>query len=508
MPIAALLARVLLSGVFMVAGAAKIIAPARSKRMLVEFGVPVALAGPLGVLLPLAELSVGIALLFASTAWAGAIAALAILVVFSAVLVFNLARGRTPDCNCFGQIHAAPIGWSTVIRNGALAAVAAFVVWVGRENAGLSIVSVLSALPVTVLVASLAGLGVLALLGAIVALLVQVLLQQGRMLVRLDAIEGRLLGGMPGAIASSRTLPGLLVGSPAPSFSLNSLDGQVMTLEALTAHGRPVLALFTNPRCGPCEALLPEIRRWQEEYAKSLTFVLVSEGSEADNRERIAAHNVGPILLQQKREVAESYLAWGTPAAVLIGPHGAIWSPVAQGADAIQALVEQAAREPGRFVAAQPSVAHANGQTGNGSLAAPAAKIGDPAPSPALRDLSGRSVKLRELLSGETLVLFWNPNCGFCQRMLTELKQWEAQRPPGSPHLLVVSTGTVEENAAMQLQSTVVLDEGFQAGTAFGAGGTPMGVLVDADGRISSAVAAGAQAVFELAKSNNVAPEL
>ena len=45
--------------------------------------------------------------------------------------------------------------------------------------------------------------------------------------------------------------------------------------------------------------------------------------------------------------------AWGTPAAVLIGPDGAIWSAVAQGADAIRALVEQAAREPGRLLTAE-----------------------------------------------------------------------------------------------------------------------------------------------------------
>jgi thiol-disulfide isomerase/thioredoxin len=26
----------------------------------------------------------------------------------------------------------------------------------------------------------------------------------------------------------------------------------------------------------------------------------------------------------------------------------------------------------------------------------------------------------------ESLVLFWNPGCGFCQQMLADLKEWEA----------------------------------------------------------------------------------
>jgi hypothetical protein len=43
----------------------------------------------------------------------------------------------------------------------------------------------------------------------------------------------------------------------------------------------------------------------------------------------------------------------------------------------------------------------------------------------------------------------------------------------------------------------VLLLSNGQAMSAFGAGGSPMGVLVE-DGRVSSLVAAGADAVFEL----------
>jgi hypothetical protein len=97
------------------------------------------------------------------------------------------------------------------------------------------------------------------------------------------------------------------------------------------------------------------------------------------------------------------------------------------------------------------------------------------------------------------LLLFWNPDCGFCQQMLDDLKAWEASPSPGAPKLLVVSTGSVENNRAMNLRSKVVLDPNFEAGPAFGAGGTPMAVLLDAKGLIASNVAAGADAVFALA---------
>jgi thiol-disulfide isomerase/thioredoxin len=110
-------------------------------------------------------------------------------------------------------------------------------------------------------------------------------------------------------------------------------------------------------------------------------------------------------------------------------------------------------------------------------------------------------VDLREFRGSNTLLLFWRPSCGFCRRMLDDLKAWETSRPHGAPSVLVVSSGTVEENTAMGLRSPVVLDQDFSTGTAFGADGTPMAVIIDAGGRIASDLVSGASAVMGLANS-------
>ncbi len=52
---------------------------------------------------------------------------MALLSVFVVGITYNLARGRNPECHCFGQLHSAPAGWKTLARNGVLAAVAGFV---------------------------------------------------------------------------------------------------------------------------------------------------------------------------------------------------------------------------------------------------------------------------------------------------------------------------------------------------------------------------------------------
>ncbi len=50
--------------------------------------------------------------------------ALAILVVFSALLVLRLAQGRRPPCACFGSWSAKPLGWQHLVRNAVLIALA------------------------------------------------------------------------------------------------------------------------------------------------------------------------------------------------------------------------------------------------------------------------------------------------------------------------------------------------------------------------------------------------
>src|SRR4051794_32833896 len=97
--------------------------------------------------------------------------------------------------------------------------------------------------------------------------MVHLLGQNGRVLKRIEELEE---GGIyaDGAVLSRNDVgaqPGLPVGSPAPDFSLQGLHGERLTLGALRAAGKPVVLLFTDPNCGPCTALLPEVRSWQRD---------------------------------------------------------------------------------------------------------------------------------------------------------------------------------------------------------------------------------------------------
>jgi len=514
----------LLAIVFAVAGAAKLTDRAGSRKAVVDFGMPSALAAPLGLLLPLAELAVATALLPASTAWWGGLGALALLSVFVVCISVNLARGRKPDCHCFGQLHSAPAGWKTLARNGVLAAVAGFVLWEGYEGgAGPSAVAWLGALSTAQLLGLLGGVLVLVLLAGQWTFLVHLLRQNGRLLVRLEAVEATLAQGSGVVAPSENGTPvhqaeGLPVGSEAPEFSLSGLHGETLTLGALRSSGKTVMALFTDPGCGPCNAMLPDVGRWQEEHAHKMTLALISRGEVEENKTKAQEHGLRNVLLQKDWEVSEAYEVRGTPSAVLIGPDGKVASPVAGGAEGIRGLLSYAVGEraqlpmqpqgaPQEQAQGQPcpncGKAHPNGHAAAQPAERMGLKVGEPAPEVRLADLEGNEVSLQENFRGEeTLVLFWNPGCGFCQQMLPDLKEWEATSPEDAPKLLVVSAGSEEANKEMGLASPVLLDQQFAVGRAFGASGTPSGVLVDAEGKVASEVAVGAPAVLELARAD------
>jgi peroxiredoxin len=338
--------------------------------------------------------------------------------------------------------------------------------------------------------------------------------QNGRLLMRIEALENTHSGSgsVPASVNDStawQAAGGHALGSPAPSFSLEDLHGEELTLDSLRSSGKPVMLIFTDPNCSPCNALLLEIGRWQAEHQGKFVIVLVSRGDPEENRTKAQEYSLTTVLLQEDWEVYKAYAVAGTPGAVLISPEGTIASPVAGGAESIRVLVAQAAATPASLplVPELPAPVPGQGQPcldcGEVHAAVPtvpaAHEIGEAAPELRLPDLEGKTVELRTFRGEETLVLFWNPKCGFCQKMLPDLKEWEKNLPEGAPGLLVVSTGTEEVNRQMGLSSTVVLDQQFSAGRAFGASGTPSAVLVDTEGRIASEVAVGAPAVLALA---------
>jgi peroxiredoxin len=241
-------------------------------------------------------------------------------------------HGETPDCHCFGQLRSAPVGWSTLGRNVALACVAALVLSVGP---GASATGWLSGLGTGEIAAMTCGLLLAALAATQTAFSYQLLRQNGRLMARLEALEGQTPPAGGGRAAALR------VGSTAPGFTLPALDGQALSLDSLIDRGRTVMLVFSHPRCDSCEALLSALGRWQREHADEVTIALIGQGDPAENEAQSREYGLRDVLLQTDHEVAEAYQTFSTPSALLV-IDGAIASRLAEGAEQITTLLGQA----------------------------------------------------------------------------------------------------------------------------------------------------------------------
>jgi hypothetical protein len=316
-----------LAVVFALAGAAKLADLAGSRQAVRGFGVSAALAGIVGTLLPLAELAVAGSLIVSASARWGAFGALVLLGAFVVGIAAALGKGNAPDCHCFGQLHSAPVGWSTLARNLVVAAAAVVVLLAGP---GLSVgawLGPLSHQQAWVLAGALVGLVLAGQTG-----LVWVLLRRhGAVLSRLRELEA---GATTGASA-------LMIGDPAPPFDLPGLAGERVSLVGLLSAGRGALLVFTDPRCGPCQALLPQLAAWQDAYADGVTVALISRGSAAENLFVRDEHGLRHVARQAEHQTDTRYGVLGTPSAILIGADGRVLAPLVTGADQIADLAQR-----------------------------------------------------------------------------------------------------------------------------------------------------------------------
>lgn len=492
--------RVLLAAVFILAGCAKLADGEGFRNAVSDFGVPPKLARAVGAALPAIEVGTAVGLLFRVTARWAATGAILLLAAFMIAITVNLLRGRRPECRCFGQLRSSPVSWFTLIRNAALAIMAGLIIIGGPGSSVIGwaagVTNLERALLLTV------GMLVLA-VGFGIWLVVNLVKQYGGMLLRVERVERELAaaprldprGANRPSPSTSRT--GLPVGAKAPDFTLAGLNGETLTLARLRSNGLPVLLLFMDSACGPCNSLLPQIATWQRELANTLTIGLICSGDEQANRTKAVKHSLTNVLLAGGDEVARRYLYVGTPSALIVTADGAIATHLAAGVDAIRSLVTQGRDGQNAFGELSAIPAHQNNANGSRSTGTTPLPVGTLAPTFTLSDAHDAEVRLEDYRGREALVVFWNPSCGFCQRLLPDLEGWERdQNEATSPQLLIVSTGSAAQNGELSLRSPVLQDSKSSVMARFGVSGTPIAILIDADGRISSSPLVGGSAVM------------
>jgi peroxiredoxin len=335
-------------------------------------------------------------------------------------------------------------------------------------------------------------------------LIYQLVRQHGRLLVRLEAVEGRLAiaptdGLLPvvGNGHQPQQPQGLTVGSELPSFRLPDFTGRMMSLADF--RGERLLLIHWSPACGFCELIASELAEVQGKLREHDTgMVLVSDGDVETNRRFAAAHGLAcSILLRDGSEPLEAFRGLGTPVAYLVDEHGRVAEPLAVGADQVPVLARQVLGSAKKRLPGQKSLRHSR-------IEREGLKAGTPAPVFTLPDIDGRQVSLEDYRGRWVLLVFTDPQCDPCDALAGELARLHEQHRQNGLGIVMVGRGEVEENRrkadAHGIRFPVVVQKQWKLSKQYGIFATPVAFLINEEGTLTADVAQGAEQVLALAR--------
>src|SRR5215472_13435708 len=328
----------------------------------------------------------------------------------------------------------------------------------------------------------------------------QLLKQQGRILLRLDDLEQSAISGFVAQAERAELEPaGLSVGAPFPAFRFPDVAGG--TVGPKDFEGKRVLLVHWSVGCGFCGAIGKDLALLEDALSQQkVQLILLSHDEASANRKQ--AKQLGlksPILLAKDgSEALEAFNDFGTPAAYLLDEQGRVTHPLVVGSDEVLSLARQVAartarkRLPGERALAESRIE----RTG--------LKVGTPAPAFRLPDLSGGTVSLEDYRGRKVLLVFTDPHCEPCDQIAPELARLHRQHQANELALLMVGRGDAEENHKKARKNgfdfPVVLQKKWELSKQYGIFATPVAFLINEEGVIAREVAAGADAILELAQ--------
>jgi peroxiredoxin len=338
-------------------------------------------------------------------------------------------------------------------------------------------------------------------------LLYQLVRQNGRILLRLEAIE-KLVSRRAGAKERQAADPpeGLPVGEAAPDFELPDLAGVQRKLSDF--RDKDLLLIFFGPKCGFCTKMAADLAALPADGGNGRAMPIIVTTSDLDeNRKLVEQYGIGCVVLrQEKMEVASLYRAQGTPMGYRIDAEGRIASDLTVGAEALLKLSDLKAPQPLAQRAKQNGSAH-KGKHADPSLARSRLNrsglmAGVVAPEFRLPRIDGGELSLADLRGGCVLLVFSDPNCGPCDELAPRLQALHLQRP--DLQVLMVSRrdagATRAKAAALGLSFPIVMQRQWEISKQYGMFATPIAYLIDEEGIVVHDVAVGVEPILTLAQ--------
>ncbi len=143
------------------------------------------------------------------------------------------------------------------------------------------------------------------------------------LLLPLIVIGAALLAACGGGAGEDLEVAPVL-GSLAPDFELENLDGETVRLSDF--RGQPVLINFWATWCGPCRVEMPDIQARHEKYAPDLVILAVDFDEPKETVQFFVdeLELTFPILLDPGGKIQQLYLVRGYPSSYFVDREGLI----------------------------------------------------------------------------------------------------------------------------------------------------------------------------------------
>jgi thiol-disulfide isomerase/thioredoxin len=316
-----LLPPILLATLLIISGVAKLRAPAEVASAFAQLRLPAVISGPaVRRVFPWAEIVLAVLLLVlpGPTALPAALAAVALMLVYLAIIVRALGFGYPITCGCFGRLGLGEVTRRTAVRNALLVALSLLVVWSATAERSV--------------LARLAGahagtwlwLGLLALTVAIVVV-----------------TFGGAATVAPAPLPSASDVDGHemdeYVRRPIPEGHLEDAQGDLVALRELAARSAHLL-VFVSPTCGACREIIPQVGQWEASLPRLRVRAVVGTPIElalaqAPELDGLTYHDPGSAVALG--------LGVDNPGAVLLGMDGLLAGGPVSGSVAVQQMVAE-----------------------------------------------------------------------------------------------------------------------------------------------------------------------
>jgi peroxiredoxin len=338
------------------------------------------------------------------------------------------------------------------------------------------------------------------------SILLQVVKQQGRILLRLDELaqprdlinrhvaESELLP----IVAAPAEAPGLVAGSQLDDFLLPDLAGQLRGPKEW--RGRRTLLIHWSTRCGFCDLIARDLAQLEASLEQAgVRLVLVSSGESEANRRLAEEFGLTcTILLQPDAHPIDAFNMLGTPVGYVLDETGRVAEPLAVGAEMVLEVARRLAKRAPRRLPGERSLDQSR-------IERQGLKAGTSAPLFTLQEVQGGTVSLESYRGRRVLLVFTDPHCGPCDALAPDLVRLARQGAVSGLEVLVIGRGDPLENRhkaeQLQLSFPVVLQERWEISKAYGIFATPVAFLINKHGVITHDVAMGPAAITALAET-------